>query len=344
MKTNTTTTKKPNTLRKLVPALAMLTVSAITLSTASYAWFTMSRTVTAEGLNLTAIAPTNIFISSADPGVEGFDATNSWSSSATLTAITGAKLIPASSINGVKFIAAKDIAISVPDASTQLYDVSTKVKAYGNTNTYEPYVAKTGVDGYYADFPLWFKTSGEDAVDMTISLGLTSIDDTTKIGGAVRFAILNEKILDETDTANTGAEIITGTPSVIYGISKNVSTIDYLGGLTGPLNTVGVAGANYVGLAEKAPVYNADGTLNIAGDTGTTYYENLTTKIFTVPAQTEGTAGDEYVKIIVRVWVEGQDTQCVSTNASTAFNLTVGFSDVEYKEGITVTTTTTPTP
>lgn len=40
--------------RKLIPALAMLLVSAVMMSTASYAWFSMNTTVIADGMQITA--------------------------------------------------------------------------------------------------------------------------------------------------------------------------------------------------------------------------------------------------------------------------------------------------
>lgn len=54
MKTN----EKKNTSakKKLIPAVAMLTTSAVMLSTATYAWFTLSKTAEVTGLNLAATA------------------------------------------------------------------------------------------------------------------------------------------------------------------------------------------------------------------------------------------------------------------------------------------------
>ena len=54
--------------RKLIPALAMLLVSAVMMSTASFAWFTINKTVTATGMQVTARAEGGIQISR--PGSE----------------------------------------------------------------------------------------------------------------------------------------------------------------------------------------------------------------------------------------------------------------------------------
>ena len=52
--------------RKLIPALVMLLVSAIMLSTASYAWFASNLTVTAQDMSVTATVNTKFLQISAD--------------------------------------------------------------------------------------------------------------------------------------------------------------------------------------------------------------------------------------------------------------------------------------
>ena len=57
--------------RKLIPAIAMLLVSAVMMSTASFAWFTMNSKVEATGISMTAVAPASLWIAqdveSGDP-------------------------------------------------------------------------------------------------------------------------------------------------------------------------------------------------------------------------------------------------------------------------------------
>lgn len=48
--------------RRLIPAFAMLLVSAVLMSTASYAWFTMNTSVTAQGMSVTATASDSLVI------------------------------------------------------------------------------------------------------------------------------------------------------------------------------------------------------------------------------------------------------------------------------------------
>lgn len=61
MKTN----EKKNTSakKKLIPAVAMLTTSAVMLSTATYAWFTLNKEVEVTGLQMSATASDALEIS-----------------------------------------------------------------------------------------------------------------------------------------------------------------------------------------------------------------------------------------------------------------------------------------
>ena len=60
--------------RKLIPAFAMLLLSAVLMSTASFAWFSSNGKVTASGLAVSATAPAALWIS-ADNSTFGTTAT-----------------------------------------------------------------------------------------------------------------------------------------------------------------------------------------------------------------------------------------------------------------------------
>jgi hypothetical protein len=76
--------KKPSAARKLIPAIGMLTVSAMMLSSSTYAWFTMNKEVEIQNIQMTASAPTNVQLSLGC----GMNAA-SLSTSTALTAIDG---------------------------------------------------------------------------------------------------------------------------------------------------------------------------------------------------------------------------------------------------------------
>lgn len=63
MKANITNNKKNTTMRKIVPAAGMLSISAVMLATSTYAWFTMSREVEVQNIQMTATTPEDIQIS-----------------------------------------------------------------------------------------------------------------------------------------------------------------------------------------------------------------------------------------------------------------------------------------
>lgn len=68
MKANTN--NKHSAKKKLIPAVAMLTTSAIMLSTATYAWFTMNKEVEVTGLSMSATASDSLEISLGSYGTD----------------------------------------------------------------------------------------------------------------------------------------------------------------------------------------------------------------------------------------------------------------------------------
>ncbi|MDY4414629.1 MAG: hypothetical protein SPE43_09745, partial [Ruminococcus sp.] len=77
--------------KKLIPAVAMLTTSAVMLSTSTYAWFTMSREVEVQNIQMTATTPEDIQLSLGAIGSTNIAiATNE--SEGTLTASSGVLL------------------------------------------------------------------------------------------------------------------------------------------------------------------------------------------------------------------------------------------------------------
>ena len=56
--------------RKLIPALAMLLLSAVLMSTASFAWFSMNDKVTVNGMEIQAMADQTFLLISTDNNIE----------------------------------------------------------------------------------------------------------------------------------------------------------------------------------------------------------------------------------------------------------------------------------
>ena len=81
-------------LRKLIPAFAMLLVSAILVSTSTYAWFSMNTTVTASNMQVKAVADQGILIN-----VEADDDSAYWTNAVTTNQSTGILLHATSTAN-----------------------------------------------------------------------------------------------------------------------------------------------------------------------------------------------------------------------------------------------------
>ncbi|MBR1772179.1 MAG: hypothetical protein IJ747_09140 [Lachnospiraceae bacterium] len=77
--------------KQLMAAIAMVVVSAIALSSSTYAWFSMNTQVTATGMTVQAKAESGLVISNADDG--------SYNNSATSVKTTCAQLVPGSTTN-----------------------------------------------------------------------------------------------------------------------------------------------------------------------------------------------------------------------------------------------------
>jgi len=246
---------------KLVPAIIMLIVAAITMSTASYAWFTMSNRVEVTGINLEVVAPTNILIRQGGTS-------NAFANAVSVSTLnpTG-KLSHASSTDGISMITVED-AINGVDVDGYLITGTTLVATTTQV---------AGTDGFFLDYPLELVNTGGNDVqvgldNLSISPVASSAAGTT-ILNAVRFAILNES-----------KEISFG----VFSIDGHDITDAYQGdAVTTSIQTTETTKANMF-------VLQSDGV----ADT---------------------TAPEEAVTVVVRVWIEGQDPDCVSLNAGSKF-------------------------
>ncbi len=71
-------------MKKIIPALALLLISAVVMSTASFAWFSMNTTVKATGMQVTATTASSLVISNSSTGTFDQTANGNYSSN-TLT-------------------------------------------------------------------------------------------------------------------------------------------------------------------------------------------------------------------------------------------------------------------
>lgn len=331
MKTN----EKKNTSakKKLIPAVAMLTTSAVMLSTATYAWFTMSREVEVTGIKLTATTPQTIEVSlgKATTGntlTAGQEATapgtdeTLWSH----TAATGSvykdfgKLIPASSTDGTNLYYTtkakengKSVDITGANAFTQATENNnagwTFQTAGASSETESNLTADTKGEGYYLDIPVWFRTTNvEDVklgVDVTVEDPNKDNDDTKgDLYKATRVAILNE----DRSAANGG---------VFLGAETDVDT-GYYKKKAVKANT-GTSENEYYGAVTTATeVIESNGKVT-----------NTATEVATVKGVGTGKTGyGTPTKYYIRVWLEGEDVNCWNANAGQDFQINLKFYDL----------------
>ena len=335
MKTN----EKKNTSakKKLIPAVAMLTTSAVMLSTATYAWFTMSREVEVTGIKLTATTPQTIEVSlgkatagatitSKTEATEPGDDEKLWSNKAATSSVytSFGKLIPASSTDGTNLYYTtkakengKSVDITGANAFTQATENNnagwTFQTAGASSETESNLTADTKGEGYYLDIPVWFRTTNVEDVKLGVDVTVTdpnADDDNTKgdLYKATRVAFLTS---DKT-TANgvfLGAE--TDVDNGYYkkkAVRANTGTSenDYYGTVTVAKEVT----ANTAG-----QVTNSDSTevANVTGvGTGKTGYGTPT-------------------KYYIRVWLEGEDVNCWNANAGQSFTVDLKFYDLSNK-------------
>lgn len=323
MKTN----EKKNTSakKKLIPAVAMLTTSAVMLSTATYAWFTMSREVEVTGIKLTATTPQTIEISlgqatTSNTLTHGVEATapnsdDMW----THTAATGSvyqdfgKLIPVSSVDGFNMFyteKATENGKKVSDVPNPFTKAETAVgwefKEGGKSAETGAVVnaAENDGSGYYLDIPVWFRTTSTDAVTLGLEVEIkNSSDDDTK---SVLYKAARVAILPETKSAQ---EVFSETGAKYYKDGKAVAT----------------AGAT---LAASYGDVSAATEATVTG--GKVTNPDAATQVATVTAST-GTGYGGAVKYYIRVWLEGEDEACWNANAGQDFVINLKFHDLSNK-------------
>ena len=323
MKTN----EKKNTSakKKLIPAVAMLTTSAVMLSTATYAWFTMSREVEVTGIKLTATTPQTIEISlgqatTSNTLTHGVEATapnsdDMW----THTAATGSvyqdfgKLIPVSSVDGFNMFyteKATENGKKVSDVPNPFTKAETAVgwefKEGGKSAETGAVVnaAENDGTGYYLDIPVWFRTTSTDAVTLGLEVEIkNSSDDDTK---SVLYKAARVAILPETKSAQ---KVFSETGAKYYKDGKAVAT----------------AGAT---LAASYGDVSAATEATVTG--GKVTNPDAATQVATVTAST-GTGYGGAVKYYIRVWLEGEDEACWNANAGQDFVINLKFHDLSNK-------------
>ena len=278
--------------RKLIPAVAMLLVSASMLSTASYAWFSMNNKVTAGGMNVNVVTPGDIEISKDNTFSTASDADLT---KADLTKATNYKLAPVSSISGAadKFFIADPKTIVNSDKQTA--GDETKI---------------SDVPSNSADVTVLYGSTAFAYVDYTFYVRTTS---TTEKNIA----------LDET----TKFEVVsTANGAILPAFRFSVLVDDTL------LNNSVWVGADNAATPPKAWIAKKDAKVPMVenthkGEVGKYTAGNVITALPAATVAEDGTVTATAKKITLRIWLEGEDTACKIENTTNMaeYKLTVVF-------------------
>ena len=146
MKANTKNKKNKSPMRKLIPAFGSLMISAAMLSTSTFAWFTMNKSVTVTGMEMKTVVSSNLQIDDAAPTNGGSWSAGSWATddnnfrNSTEQEIEDEILVPVSTIDGYSYwFTDPDNVLGNGDAVTDAYTTYTLAglqAKYGNTVTH----------------------------------------------------------------------------------------------------------------------------------------------------------------------------------------------------------------
>jgi hypothetical protein len=288
---------KNNIKRKLVPAIAMLACSAVMLSTATYAWFTMNKEVSVTNMQVKAKADQGLLINEVATATDP-----NWDEEATANQTTGGIQLHATSTANTNswFYAyskkANDAAAATASAN------SANLSGTYNSLTATEYEAQAASAGTNALTQVYYRDiDGDSAYDegegyyVKYTYYLKSSSDALTPSLAANGESL--QIKEVTVTGNSGSAALDKSIRVAVVINNKAY-------IFAPLNDA--AGTYYVGTGHTV-------TTPLTG--------NGITNVTSIPSVT--TSGTPFY---VYLYFEGEDANCKTNNiTSTLDDLTVSF-------------------
>ncbi len=349
--------------KKLIPAVAMFTASAVMLSTATYAWFTMNKNAKVTGLNMTATAGGSIEISLGNVDANGLPETGtdgavktptmgnkSWKNVIAVSDYysTVEKMKPASSTdaNNLFYVADKDVYAGgkeVEEDTTVTKTSKDDASALTLQNASENKKLDNAADGdcYYVDVPVWIRTTKQE--DLTVKCDVTITDpkeemtDSKKgseLQKAVRVAIIPtttaSQAVDASATDAAAPDIITAATyennGTINVFSTDEETYRKVGDTQKAISKVTDASTKFTGTLDEVKYARTKALKTAPVDDKDA--NTITTAVFKLSAA----AGDNKYSVqpfVVRVWLEGESTSCNDANASQDWDIQLNFTAVE---------------
>ena len=291
--------------KKLLSAVGMLTVSAAMLVTSTFAWFTMNKRVKVENLSMKATVSSNLLISPDNSSDATYDKE--------LKKNIEALLAPSSTVNGIDYFYTLDAAADGHKAKGPNDEYPFLRYIENQTlDVLDTYAEKSKYDGIFnlnysistanPETAAAFKTA-YGYVDYVMYLKATSTEENQKIVMSKCNLLYKGEVLE--DKAWRAAILVQETSAKTQPTS--------VGDLVSIIAPTGAKNHNE-GLA-------AD-TISSIGDISKDNEE--------VVIDDSITSGEsKYYKVVVRVWIEGEDTTCTTEvygNRTDKYTL-----DLEYK-------------
>ena len=297
-------------MKKLIPALCLLLISAILMGTSTYAWFSMNAEVKATGMMVKAKAEAGLLISEVSA------TTGQWDDEATGgTTTTPYALIPMSTSDGAEWFHANSKLTSDAAAASSTANSANIVTGYtkptlvddsqsaqsGVNSAIDFYYINIANDGYqdtidqgaYVKYTFYLKSSGSEITCKHDAAGdqyveITSIDIDGLSGSKTLDAALRVGVKIK-DTFYIYAPISDSTNTYYVGTSHATVATQTLASGSSELNADGTAVYNTISDLDKLPAFTATGH-----------------------------------PVEIYLWIEGEDANCTSNNITTSLdNLSV---------------------
>lgn len=277
---------KKNTARILIAVLCL--IMAIGIATGStFAWFSLNNRVTVTGMSVTTKVGDSLQIAADTLGSTAKQADSNFLNGLNQT-VTGL-LEPVSTINGTSYF----------------YTSSANVAANGDalTDVYAAYdpASTAGINAFDANWGL-----SSDTPDVADSLGYVDyvfqIKATNTAGSASNVKLTKLNLLYN----DTTAAVATINAFRVALFVEDITSAAPAGGVGSLVAIVKPAGGDYLTDGKAVDSTSTlDDVTNLANNGGSPLYANLAA----VPANTT-----KYYKVVVRMWIEGEDEACTNAN------------------------------
>lgn len=299
--------KKTFKKRAFISAIAMLIVSAIVLTSSTFAWFTMSKKATVEQMNLTVTSPEGIQISAN---------TNAWTTAITLSDLTGE--------SGTRFAADADNTNHFPTelkpSSSRMYVTGSTLPTFFegsmNDNRELTLTKVTDATGSYVVFDVFLKVAEAQTVywnnsDITIPEG-----DNELALRSMRMAVVD---------CGADADPAVAKTKVSFGTNNYASTYE-------PASTLHLDESQNGKYVDTRYVYSAVTALSVPDTTVVSHSNYVISSSAKVQATDNSKDSMQFPlevginRVRVYIWMEGNDIDCLSDAAGGTLNVDLQFT------------------